>query len=179
MKAFWWALKYAWLTIKHKWFVAMAGISLRVPIWRLVIHDLSKFGPSELFAYGRQFFGDKGDPEGFEKAWLHHQNVNLHHWEYWVSRSGHNRGAVSGNDYHEPSPIPMPETYIREMIADWMGASKAYTGGWQMGEWLSKNLWRMNLHPDTYRIVQFLIPITGAGYLLEKPMHFVKEAGDE
>lgn len=146
------SLKYAWLTVKHKWFVFLACAKMDVPFGRALVHDLSKFGPAELPHYGRQFFGDKGDPQGFARAWLHHQNHNPHHWEYWVTRSGHSRGGANAEGV-----MPMPETYVREMIADWMGASRAYTGSWDMNEWLSDNLPKMNLHPQTRGTVYALI----------------------
>ena len=161
MRRLWWSFKYARLTVKHKWFVFLAGLKMCVPIHRLIVHDLSKFGRSELLAYGRQFFGDKGDPDGFARAWLHHQNVNPHHWEYWISRSGHNRGKQAGK-HHKPFVLPMPDTYVREMIADWMGASRAYTGSWEMTDWLVENLPRMWLHQYTRARLQDLLPLETA-----------------
>lgn len=153
MRRLWWAFRYACLTVKHKWFVFLAGLKMGVPIWRLIIHDLSKFGLSEIFAYGRQFFGDKGDPDGFSHAWLHHQNINPHHWEYWIMRSGHNRGNKAADGEHESFAIPMPETYVREMIADWMGAGRAYVGSWGIRDWLDDNLPRMTMHPETREMI--------------------------
>lgn len=159
-----WAAQYAWLTVKHKWWVLLAGRKVGgIPFWRLLVHDLSKFGPHELFAYGRQFFGDKGDPDGFAEAWLHHQNVNPHHWEYWMPRTGHVRSDPA---MKMPPPLPMPDTYVREMVADWMGASKAYTGSWDMTDWLDKNLPRIIPNLDMlnthYRLGRELVKL---GYL--------------
>jgi len=138
-------MRYAWSTLVHKWFVFLASFRVKLPLWRALIHDLSKFTLAELAHYDRQFFGDKGDPQGFAVAWLHHQNLNPHHWEYWVTRSDHSRGAsgaVSGT-------LPMPLVYVKEMIADWMGASRAYTGSWDMSAWLTDHLPLMRLHPKT------------------------------
>ena len=36
-------------------------------------------------------------------------------------------------------PIPMPEKYAREMVADWAGAGRAITGKWETLEWYEKN----------------------------------------
>lgn len=141
-------LKYVWLTCKHKWFVFRAGLRTGAPVWRLVIHDWSKFTPQEAPYYGRQFFGDKGDPLGFSYAWNHHQKVNKHHWEYWIPTTGHNRGG-----YGDGEPLPMPEKYAREMVADWLGASRAYEGSWPASReawpWLRENLHKIKLHPET------------------------------
>lgn len=132
-------LRYIWLTICHKWFVLLAGLRTKAPVWRLIIHDWTKFTPAEAPHYGRQFFGDKSDPLGFSYAWLHHQRNNPHHWEYWIPITGHNRGG-----YGDLEPLPMPEWAVREMIADWMGASRAYEGQWPRSvagwPWLQANL---------------------------------------
>lgn len=143
-------LKYAWLTIKHKWFVLLAGLRVGAPMWLLLKHDMSKFGPSELCQYGRQFFGDHGDPLGFSYAWLHHQRTNKHHWEAWIPVTGHNRGG-----YKDLEPLPMPKKYALEMVADWLGASRAYEGHWptKSWDWLEKNFSSIKLHPTTRQLV--------------------------
>jgi hypothetical protein len=145
-----WAIRYFWLTVRHKTFMIRAGVLVGCSIWRIITHDLSKFSSAEVFSYGRQFFGDKGDPEGFAKAWLHHQNSNDHHWEYWIPRTVHNRSVMGFKENH---PLPMSEEAIREMIADWIAASRTYGGHWPRfdGSWLwfNKNFHRMRLHPKT------------------------------
>lgn len=149
-------LKYAWLTIKHKCFVFLAGMKTGAPIVNLITHDFSKFSPSEISHYGRQFFGKKDDPLGFSKAWNHHQKANEHHWEYWVLVTGHNRGGYADGD-----ALPMPEKYVREMVADWMGASRAYNGEWPESldkwDWFKNNFEKIKLHPDTRKkIIEIL-----------------------
>ena len=42
-----------------------------------------------------------------------------------------------------------------------MGASMAYTGSWDMSEWLSKNFPRMILHPNTRRYVSEVLVANG------------------
>jgi hypothetical protein len=149
-------LKYLWLTTKHKYFVFKAGLKTKTPIWRLVIHDWSKFTIFEAPHYGRQFFGSANDPLGFSYAWLHHQLNNAHHWEYWVMVSGHNRGG-----YPDGSPLPMPEKYVREMVADWMGASRAYEGKWpenlEKWEWWRNNFEKIKLHPQTRNLCRKVV----------------------
>jgi hypothetical protein len=119
------------------------------------MHDLSKLTPAELPHYGRQFFGDKSDPYGFICCWLHHQNRNRHHWEYWIPRTGHNRCTPP---YPDGVPVPMPERCVREMVADWMGASRAYGGKWPVkGEWhwFNDNYAEIkkNVNPQTWMLV--------------------------
>lgn len=148
-------MKYFWLTIKHKWFVLLAGLKTKAPIWRLIIHDWTKFLPCELPHYQRQFFGDKNDPEGFIRCWIHHQNSNMHHWEYWIPRTGHNRCTPP---YEDNKPIPMTERAIREMIADWLGAGRAYEGKFpdiRNWTWLNNNWEKINkgLHPKSSALI--------------------------
>lgn len=150
-------MKYFILTIKHKWFVFWAGLKLKAPIWLLITHDLSKFRLSELPHYQRQFFGKGDDPAGFISCWLRHQNRNKHHWEYWIPRTGHNRCEPP---YKDNEPIPMPDKYIKEMIADWIGASRAYEGKWPKKEnwnWLKNNLDKINVSKSTkQKIIKIL-----------------------
>lgn len=144
-------MNYFWLTIKHKWFVFLAGRTLGVSLWRLIKHDWSKFTPSEYPHYQRQFFGDKKAP-GFDAAWLHHIHCNDHHWEHWIQPTDY---EITPGIYDRKS-LPMPEAAAREMIADWMGASRAYEGKWpKPGEWrwLYENYARLWLHEETEMFV--------------------------
>lgn len=144
------ALRYAWLTTKHKYFVFMAGLKVGCPIWRLLTHDLSKYGPHELVHYGRRFFGKGGKDLNFARAWNHHQNRNSHHWEYHMQRTKHDQDPL------EYKILPMSENDILEMISDWFGASRAYDGKWPVNgkwPWFDKNFDKMVLHPDTRKRV--------------------------
>ena len=139
-------LKLLTAILRHKWYVLIAGWRLKVPLWRLLVHDLSKWSLAEFTPYACQFYGDKGDIEGFSRAWLHHQNYNRHHWEYWISRSGHNQGSANG-------ALPMPEVAVREMVADWMAAGRVYNGRWHdlhNFTWFWENRHKMTMHPRTW-----------------------------
>lgn len=135
-------MRYFWITVKHKWCVFLASLQTGLPLWLTLVHDLSKFTRHELPHYDRQFFGDKGDPEGFAVAWHHHIIHNPHHPEHWtyIDKAG-------------DQVLPMPPVYVKEMVTDWLGASRAYTGSWDMTTWLDKNLSTMHLHPETWRLV--------------------------
>lgn len=43
----------------------------------------------------------------------------------------------------------MPEKYLREMIADWIGAGRAQGHGDDVEGWYAKNKENMVLHPET------------------------------
>lgn len=53
--------------------------------------------------------------------------------------------------------LAMPYGYLREMIADWMGAGRAITGKWEVGEWYKKNRNNILLHPDSRILVEGLL----------------------
>lgn len=157
----WQYLKYV---AKHKWFVAVASIRLGVPIWRVLLHDWTKFLPSEWRPYAEWFYGYNGGswyalkkqfkehptwagPYGllisreaaFDRAWNLHQERNDHHWEFWLLSTDDGGTKI----------LPMPDAARREMLADWMGAGRAITGRWEVVEWYAKNRHKMQLHPDT------------------------------
>ena len=149
---------YVWLTLKHKFFVFKAGLKVGCPIWRLITHDLSKLGPNERKYYQDFFFGEKKNPMGFARAWLHHQNCNDHHWEYWIPRTGHSKGSDSG----PLMKLPMTDEAILEMLSDWIGASRAYGGKWPKKNdwpWLEQEIedTLSHLHPDTAKKVYELL----------------------
>jgi hypothetical protein len=139
----------------HKKYVMEAGLIVGgIPEERLFNHDASKFTEAEYPHYARQFFGDKDDPNGFARAWLHHIHYNDHHWQHWIFPDGYNlKGSSLQNGV-----MVMPEVCVREMVADWMGASYAYTDSWDMSDWLNKHFCddsdkRIILHSETRLIV--------------------------
>jgi hypothetical protein len=156
-------LRYLKYLLRHKWFVFLAGLRMKAPIWRLVIHDWSKFLPCEWIPYARFFYGpkpDKNEPDDctyweavaahripFDHAWLHHQHFNPHHWQHWVLRE----------DDGDTKFLQMPENFIREMVADWCGAGRAITGKWEVWIWYEKNSAKMLLSPSVRALVENLI----------------------
>ena len=70
---------------KHKVFIncAKCGIPLRG-----LLHDLSKFSPTEFFESARYYKGFRSPigvcrrEKGVSLAWLHHKGRNKHHLEY-------------------------------------------------------------------------------------------------
>lgn len=145
-------LRYLNYVLMHKWYVAIAGYRLGVSWHQIIFHDLSKFGPSEWNAYVDYFhrYRDRRTPliqSKFRRAWLHHLHHNRHHAGHW-SLFGDN-GTVD--------LVPMPIKYINEMVADWAGAGKAITGGWEVVQWYERNKNRIPLHPDTRDLVELLL----------------------
>ncbi|MDE6775419.1 MAG: catalase [Ruminococcus sp.] len=90
---------------------------------RGLLHDLSKFSPSE-FIPGVIFFQGSRSPNererevnGFSMAWIHHKGRNRHHFEYWTDYNIRT-GTLD--------PVAMPDVYIIEMFCDRVAASKIY-----------------------------------------------------
>lgn len=150
-------LSFFLFLLKHKWYVFLAGcLYTKTPLNQLIIHDWSKFTPVEFNCYRKKHQKLPFDQLDMETAWLNHQNHNHHHWEYWLSRTGHGNEGVSIRE----TPIEMPEKYIREMVADWLAASRTYgkEKDWaQVGynwDWLKEHgvkKMRGRLHPNTIK----------------------------
>ena len=154
----------------HKKYVMEAGVLVGgITEERLFDHDASKFTIREYPYYARQFHGDRKDPAGFARAWLHHIHYNDHHWNHWLFATGYSPYG-SGIDLN--GALPMPEVCVREMVADWMGASRTYTDSWDMSEWLNDHLPnKIILHQESRQIVgQVLRDIgyveSGGGWVL-------------
>lgn len=150
-KRHWSYLKYV---VRHKWFVFIASFRITVipPLWRMIVHDMSKFRPSEWFPYAETFYAPDGSKqykptEDFDIAWLHHQHRNPHHWQYWMLKQDNGKTKV----------IDMPREYIIEMVADWMGAGKAITGEWEVKEWYGNNKHKIVMSDKTKELVEWII----------------------
>ena len=92
---------------------------------RGLLHDLSKYSPSEFLKGVMHFQGNRSPNErerelnGHSLAWMHHKGRNKHHFEYWT-------------DYNPTTkrvePVEMPKIYLVEMFCDRVAASKIYAG---------------------------------------------------
>ena len=112
--------KHFFLVIKHKHKVlvhcARCGI-----LWRGIVHDLSKFSPTEFFESVKYYQGNRSPigvcrrTTGMSYAWLHHKGRNKHHIEYWLDPDC----AVT--------PM-MPYKYAVECVCDKLAATKTYNG---------------------------------------------------
>ncbi len=136
----------------HIHYVREAGKQLGVSEEQLIAHDLSKWEPEEFPQYAREFFPLEGGEEDrnkvkkdFAKAWLHHIHHNPHHWQHWMFSDGYSPEGAG----LEKGVMEMPKEFALEMVADWMGASMAYTESWDMEEWLQKNFYNVVLHSAT------------------------------
>lgn len=137
-------LHYLFQVLSHKWFVLVGGLKVgKIPIHRLIIHDWSKFTPLEFDVYRRRYTKNHSYTESeWKYAWLHHIHQNPHHWEHWLLRE---------------NPLQMPETYVREMVADWLAAGRSYQGSFNIQPWIDANACKMILHPETIKILSEIL----------------------
>ena len=159
--------KYLTYVLKHKWFVFAECCKFGIP-WRGLVHDLSKLRPSEWIPYVNYFYGDFPETltvyekiyhwkmknkavieSEFDIAWLKHQKRNKHHWQYWILRE----------DNGETKVIKMPLKYVKEMLADWIGAGIAITGKREVKTWYLKNKEKMILHKETREWIERLLEV--------------------
>lgn len=109
----------------HKYLVAKG--CFRVGLYKQgLLHDMSKYSPSEFWVGVKYFQGDRSpnnaerEDIGYSSAWLHHKGRNKHHYEYWWDYQSGIEAKIA--------PVPMPDRYIAEMIMDRIAASKVYRG---------------------------------------------------
>lgn len=160
--------RYLRYVLRHKWFVFLGGLRFRVPLHQLIVHDWTKFKPSEWTPYVDQFYRKDSKHSGnnragyyhtpeqgktrFNHAWIAHAHLNPHHWQRW---------AMVTEPGKEPVCAPMPERFIREMLADWSGAGRAQGAGPDPLPWYVKNRDRMYFHPTTRARIDTLIGYRG------------------
>ena len=121
-------------------------------------HDLSKYSPTEFWAGVKYFQGDHSPNDAQRKAhgcsasWMHHKGRNRHHWEYWTDLDMKTKAYA---------PVPMPQKYLAEMVADRIAACKTYQGPAYTDASALAYFERSNeahlMHPDTIRELRFLL----------------------
>ena len=86
-----------------------------------LMHDLSKYSPSEFHESVKYFQGNRSpymyekEHFGYANGWMHHKGRNKHHWEYWYDMKD---GIWQ--------PLEMPFNYFVEMVCDRVAACKIY-----------------------------------------------------
>lgn len=135
---------------------------------RGLLHDLSKYSPTEFFVGVKYFRGNvspnnvQREAEGVALAWLHHKGRNKHHYEYWI-------------DYHKEAEcelvgMKMPQEYVLEMFCDRVAASKVYNKEKYTPKdplaYYKRGEGKYLMHPETVE-------------LLEKLLYMLAEEGEE
>lgn len=112
-------------------------------------HDNSKYGELEWKAYSDYFYTERTQEviEAFDYAWLHHQNRNPHHWQYWLLHE----------DMGNIRALDMPDNYILEMIADWWSFSIKKDDYLEILTWYKKHSSKMILSDKTREKVEDIL----------------------
>ena len=164
-------LHYLKYVLTHKWFVMILCFKEGL-IWRGLVHDMSKFLPSEWFPYVEFFHGPNGvkndngpspkTKERFKRAVDLHYSRNRHHADHWKQTfQDFNRAEMTY------CPI-MGKRDVMEMLCDWHAAGRTQVGpthaGWgQVAEWFRENKNKIPLHPITRTGVELAIALRARG----------------
>lgn len=121
-----------------------------------LLHDLSKYSPSEFISGVRYYQGYRSpiskekEVLGYSKGWLHHKGRNKHHFEYWTD-------YVNG----EYKGIEMEIKYVIEMFCDRVVASQVYMkenyhDGCPLEYFLRTTQDDLIMHPKTKELIESL-----------------------
>ena len=145
---------------KHK--LMVMHYCFRIGLYKQgLLHDLSKYTPSEFLVGCKYYQGDvspnnaEREDRGYSSAWLHHKGRNKHHYEYWIDYSVTPGEGMVG--------LKMPLRYVVEMFMDRIAASKTYQGeayrNWHPLEYYEKGAARLGkmIHPDTAKLLHELL----------------------
>ncbi|MBQ2597495.1 MAG: catalase [Oscillospiraceae bacterium] len=150
-------IKHFQTITKHRHLVMFA--CFRVGLIRQgLLHDLSKYGPTEFWQGAKYWQGSRSpnararEVEGWSTAWMHHKGRNKHHYEYWTDI------APGKTDYEA---VPMPTRYMVESVMDRIAACKNYRGkDYEQNDpldYLLRVPERLHMHPDTLHQLVFLL----------------------
>lgn len=113
--------KHLGLVNRHRYHVFVNGCHCGIG-FHCLFHDLSKYGPTELFRSVRHYngthspvFDERIQNDYFSYICQHHTRRNKHHWEYWVDFF---QGHVIA--------LAMPWVYATEYVCDMLSASYCY-----------------------------------------------------
>lgn len=125
-----------------------------------MMHDMSKYSPTEFGAGARFYKGNKSPNEGerelygYSNAWMHHKGRNKHHFEYWTDYDSVTK---------QMSPVKMPVKYVVEMFCDRVAASKVYQGDNYTTshplEYFLRGKPTRKVHPETSDLLEKMLTI--------------------
>ena len=109
---------------RHRWLVRQGCFRVGL-YWQGLIHDLSKYSPTEFLVGAKYYQGNRSpnaaerEDKGYSEAWMHHKGRNRHHYEYWTDMNRTTKLYES---------VPMPRKYLAEQVMDRRAASMIYKG---------------------------------------------------
>lgn len=161
------AIKHFITITKHRHQVFIHAVKAGIPL-RGLLHDLSKYSPTEFIA-GIKFYKGTRSPNdgerakyGYSQAWMHHKGRNRHHFEYWTD-------YVPGG-IKVLKPVKMPLVFLKEMFCDRVAASKIYN----KDKYTDADSYNYYMRGKDNRLIH---PETAA--MLEKLLTMLKDEGEE
>ena len=119
-------------TINHHKILVMRGCFQVGLIRQGLLHDLSKYSPTE-FIVGCKYYQGNMSPNnaereavGYSSAWLHHKGRNKHHLEYRIDYRIPDKEGPHKGEHKGLCGMKMPVNYVVEMYIDRVAASKNY-----------------------------------------------------
>ena len=123
-----------------------------------LLHDLSKYSPTEFLAGARYYQGTRSpnarerEEKGYSEAWMHHKGRNKHHYEYWTDMNMETKRYES---------VPIPRKYLVEMVMDRRAACIVYQGGnytpaSALNYYLNSKE-RNLMHPQTQKELEYIL----------------------
>lgn len=148
------ALKHLRVVMRHRRWVRHFCFKARI-FKQGLLHDLSKYSPSEFIESATYFVGTSSPidackkDKGYSAAWMHHKAHNKHHREYWTDN--YDAGTTC---------IKMPWKYAVECFCDFLGAGIAYNPNSFTPElefnWWKSNRLNMKINLDTRMLLDIL-----------------------
>lgn len=158
------AWKHFCTITKHKNLV-LAGC-FKIGLYKQgLLHDLSKYGPTE-FLVGCKYYRGYMSPNnaermdrGYSSAWLHHKGRNKHHLEYWIDYAV--AEDTTSDDHTSMSGMKMPVKYVCEMFIDRVSASKNYQKDKYTDKsplvYYQKSISHYIIHEDTAALLEYML----------------------
>ncbi len=124
-----------------------------------LLHDLSKYSPTEFWNGAKFYAGGIKSPhpnervkKGYSDAWMHHKGRNKHHPEYWYDFN------LELKTY---APVIMPDKYIAESLCDRIAASKnynkkTYNDSFPLNYFMREHS-GLIIHPESQRKLHYLL----------------------
>ncbi|MBQ8320860.1 MAG: catalase [Clostridia bacterium] len=158
---------HIFLIFRHKWRVFINCCKCGL-VWQGIVHDMSKFSPSELFESVKYYQGNRSPigvcrrANGVSLAWLHHKGRNKRHIEYWLDGDC------------EVTPL-MPYEYAVECVCDKLAATRTYAGknyspDMPLSHWERYGC-KVNGNPKTMKFIEEVfadVKLYGEDYVLNK-----------
>ena len=149
--------KHLSTVLKHRHTVMANCFRAGIPL-RGLLHDISKFYPTEFIAGVKYYQGTRSPNEkerelfGYSKAWMHHKGRNRHHFEYWTDVNPATK---------QYEPVKMPLIFLKEMFCDRVAASKIYRGNEYTDshpyDYFKNGKAGDKMHPETAKMLEKLL----------------------